>query len=928
MDFTGERFVPGVQGPMKLEHLQRYACVERLARGRRVADIACGEGYGAAILARHAARVVGIDISAAAAQHARQRYRAVRNLAFAAGRCEALPLATGSVDLIVSFETIEHLEDHEACLSEFRRILAPDGRLAISTPDPTAYVTAKHGNPFHVRELTFAEFKALLDKRFATVRFWGQRPAVATFTYALDNQPAPVPVWRALRVDGDNVSDGVAALPAPAYIVGVASDAPLDDVSLETVIIEPADDAYAALTSVINAYQEECGRLEGVRAAEAETYRQQAEALHGQAEALRGETQVLRGEAQVLRSEISALGNDKVLLARERDRQRELAAEAARERDVVLQSKSWRLTAPLRDFRYSVAQRKHAAALWLERHLRAAFRRLPLRGQSRWALKTAVFERTGWLMRGTASYQHWHGTQRRARSAANPAVRAAARQVPNAEIRLATSAEPAVSIIIPAYGQVDLTRACLASIAAHPPAVPYEVILVDDASPEDLGKALAGVDGLIVVRNQTNAGFIHTCNRGARESRGRYLCFLNNDTEVTRDWCDELLATLTDVAGAGLVGAKLVYPDGSLQEAGGIIWKDGSGWNVGRFDDPARPEHSYRRDVDYVSGAAIMIPAGLFWELGGFDAHYAPAYGEDSDLAFKVRAAGRRVIVQPLSVVIHHEGATAGTDLSSGVKSHQVQNQQRLAARWASELESHFAPGEQVRRARERGIACRALVLDLCTPEPDKDAGSITAFNIMDILQRLGCGITFAPVDNFLFLDRYTTALQRRGIECLYAPFVTSIEDYLSAHGGDFDLVLIFRFVTATRHLEAVRRFAPRAKVWLHTSDLHFLREIYLPAKRLMPASPSSAGPSKRPARPSPSRPGATSRSSAATSIRRTSTLRCTSRARYCPSCAGHCPTCGFMSSGRTRPITCARWPGTPSRSPAFCPNWRRCWTA
>jgi GT2 family glycosyltransferase len=476
--------------------------------------------------------------------------------------------------------------------------------------------------------------------------------------------------------------------------------------------------------------------------------------------------------------------------------------------------------------RTTLGTARRGAAARAEILFRRAYLALPLNGRHRWTVKRWGFRLTGWLMRGTASYTRWAATE--ARAAASPAgVAATAVSVAQMAhgLSLATSTTPDVSILIPVHGQVQESVRCLVSIARFPPRRPFEVIVVDDASPDETAEILGRVGGLRVISMGTNQGFIRACNFGARHARGSTLVFLNNDTEVTGHWCDELVDTFADRPDAGIVGAQLLYPDGRLQEAGGIIWRDGSGWNYGRGDDAGRPEYSYRRDVDYVSGAVLAVPRALFFRLGGFDERYLPAYGEDSDLAFKVRELGLAAIYQPCARVLHREGATGGADLSQGPKSFQVTNARKLEERWRPRLdETHHAPGTSVAVARERPCVLRVLVLDHCTPEADKDAGSITALNLMRLLQGLGARVTFIPEDNFLYLDRYTAAMQRVGIECLYAPYVTSVEDHLHEHGALYDVVVIFRFTAARRHLSAVRRWCTRAAVVLHTSDLHYLR--------------------------------------------------------------------------------------------------------
>ena len=381
-----------------------------------------------------------------------------------------------------------------------------------------------------------------------------------------------------------------------------------------------------------------------------------------------------------------------------------------------------------------------------------------------------------------------------------------------------------VSIVIPVYNQFQFTHACLASLQQVEEPIGFEVIVVDDASEDQTSKIIPQIPGIVYLRNETNAGFIVSCNRGAAEARGKYVMFLNNDTIVTKGWLTSLVETFANDAHAGIAGSKLVYADGRLQEAGGIIWRDASGWNYGKFDDPQKPQYNYLREVDYCSAAALMIPKALFDEVGGFDPRYAPAYYEDTDLSFKVRSRGYRVLYQPASEVIHYEGATGGTDVSSGTKKHQEINRAVFAARWAAELRRKPQVGD-VALVQQPPAGCKnVLVIDHYVPMPDRDSGSLRMFQILRLLRQLGHHVTFVP-DNLAKLVPYTAELQKLGIEVWYHPYIRTVREYLQTYGTKFDVVILSRCDFARKHIDDVRRYAPQGRVIFDTVDLHFVRE-------------------------------------------------------------------------------------------------------
>ncbi|WHE87112.1 glycosyltransferase [Lachnoanaerobaculum gingivalis] len=387
---------------------------------------------------------------------------------------------------------------------------------------------------------------------------------------------------------------------------------------------------------------------------------------------------------------------------------------------------------------------------------------------------------------------------------------------------------PKVSIIIPVYNQIHYTYACLVSILENTEGFDYEIIIADDVSTDATKEIDKFVSGLVIARNESNQGFLKNCNNAAKKARGEYIFFLNNDTTVQKDWLPSLIRLLESDKSIGMVGSKLIYPDGRLQEAGGIIWSDGSGWNYGRCDDPNKPEYNYVRDVDYISGAAIMLSRKLWEEIGGFDERYAPAYCEDSDLAFEVRKRGLRVVYQPLSVVTHFEGVSNGTDVNgTGLKRYQVENNKKLQEKWSEEFKNQYdnVGVPNAFRARERSRGKKVILfVDHYVPTFDKDAGSKTTFQYIKMFIERGYVVKFLP-DNFAKSEPYTSILEQMGVEVLYGNEMrTNIFEWIENNQANIDIAYLNRPHIATKYIDFIKE-KTNIKVIYYGHDLHFLRE-------------------------------------------------------------------------------------------------------
>ena len=268
---------------------------------------------------------------------------------------------------------------------------------------------------------------------------------------------------------------------------------------------------------------------------------------------------------------------------------------------------------------------------------------------------------------------------------------------------------PTVSIVIPCHEQIAHTRACIHALEETIPTwFRGEILIVDDASSPstvvDLQQLADANPHVSVLRNEVHSGFVASVNRAVNEASSEFVVLLNNDTIPLPGWLPPLLAPFRTRDDIGAVGGRLVYPDGRLQEAGGLVFRDGSAAKFGYGDpDPDFPLFTVPREVDYCSGCLLAFRRDFFLESGGFDPAYGFGFYEDTDFCFRVRALGRVVLYEPESVVIHVEGASAGTDLTQGAKRFQELNASLFSERWEDALaRQHERPAELGREALQQ----------------------------------------------------------------------------------------------------------------------------------------------------------------------------------------------------------------------------------
>lgn len=268
-----------------------------------------------------------------------------------------------------------------------------------------------------------------------------------------------------------------------------------------------------------------------------------------------------------------------------------------------------------------------------------------------------------------------------------------------------------VSIIVPVYNKWNLTRACLTSIVqtSMGSGVTYEIILADDGSTDETVHAIGIFPGLRVIKTPENLGFLRNCNNAAKQVRGRYILFLNNDTVVLPGWLESLYHTIESDETVAVVGSKLLYLNGKIQEAGAALFKDGTAINIGRGFSRYAEIFNLSREVDFISGISILVRKSFWNSADGFNEHYKNTQYKDVDLAMMARSEGLRVVYEPASEVIHFECQSYSDEIGTDYARLQEQNKAQFIAKWREVLErDHLTPDSkwyQVAAHSERGVS-------------------------------------------------------------------------------------------------------------------------------------------------------------------------------------------------------------------------------
>lgn len=887
MEFTGERFIPNkTDVELEQEHFIRYIFARQFVKDKVVLDAACGEGYGSNILSIDSKEVYGIDISDEAIEEANKKYND-KNIKYIKSDIAKMVFEDKKFDIVISFETIEHINEtlQERFLEEVKRVLKNDGILIISTPNKKVYSDKyNYHNEFHEKEFYRDEFISFLQKYFVNVELCDQYCELVNIIKNKNNSKAYddsniliddiskyyvaicsnkdinkdyYSIYRTMPNDNyANIIDRILLLQKEvedrnAHISKLDEEIKVSNKEIERLnsrIDELSkwgtklDLENKKIAFNVEEYKKNIKEKEKLNENNLEIISKLNEKLYNNQQEINNllkinddlKNKIIKNEIIITEGKKEILDLNQKIDQQEVKFENEINNKTAhidvllerdRELERIHNSVFWKVFVVLNKIK-SIIFPENSKRLFVAQVMRKVInnpkvymRKISKSGEF---IKHIVKEDISQLNNRMDKFEEVNIPVE------NEKLKIVLSQDTKEYEKIEFNYEenPLVTIIIPVYNQWNYTYHCLKSIKENTQDVKYEIIIADDVSMDETKDIQNYIANINVIRNETNLGFLLNCNNAAKRARGKYIHFLNNDTNVQKNWLSSLVSLIESSNDIGMVGSKLVYPNGKLQEAGGIIWNDASGWNYGRLDDPEKPEYNYVKEVDYISGASILIKKSLWEEIGGFDKRYVPAYFEDSDLAFEVRHKNYKVMFQPLSIVVHFEGISNGTDENTGIKSYQVVNKDKFTRKWNEILRNkHFKNAEDVFLARDKSKNKKTiLVIDHYVPHYDKDAGSRTVFQYLKMFINKGFNVKFIG-DNFFKHEPYTTTLQQLGIEVLYGSYyMSNWKQWIKTNRKYLDIVFLNRPHITMNYIDYIKEYTD-ARIIYYGHDLHFLRE-------------------------------------------------------------------------------------------------------
>ncbi|WP_250452128.1 methyltransferase domain-containing protein [Caballeronia sp. ATUFL_M2_KS44] len=882
-EFTGERYLPGVGGPIQYEHFHRYLFSTTLCQGKEVLDIASGEGYGSAVLAQSAKQVIGVDIDEQAVNKARARYAEQTNLRFLHGSATAIPLPDASVDVLNSFETLEHFTEHEAFMTEARRVLRPDGLMIISTPNRPVYSPpGAPPNEFHVRELDRGEFIAWLQSGFKNFVLYEQKPTAGSMLFREGREGAKqVTYWSEVAPNEYRATAGIVD---PVYFVALASDGPLpepdDDVLEGALSFARYDDARnqqigAQLTEITRLTTETLGRGEEIGTLTAETVRLTEAVLERDAKvgSLTVETVRLNEEIVRLNEEIVGISAS----GAERDaRVGELTAETVRLEEEIarLNQECSRLNDQLgtaKELNHRLSDQSNVISLLngIGEQVRQSHSVLDqvqdgvrqsrayvqieavLRGENE-ALKTqiaAIYASTSWWITKPLRFavRKLRGVRRGVAATRSPAAHQPAPPVPAAsaapvEASAAAAAAPVVTTAPAATAQTRALATVRPFVAHRNPRA--TVVILHSGDERALHQCLAALSEhgdevpvrVVVVGAQASAvakqfnvdvlgdtravASLEALRDVLGAPEGDYVVLLSDLLIAQAGWLDALVQGFARFGDAAAFAALVIDEQGVVRSAGAAIEADGRLKPNGVGLTAESPLVNAVTRVSSAGPGFVAIRTRTWQQIAADFGAETPFGAGLAGIALRIAELGEHIYCHPFARFVSLE-QTVEREPNADEKWNDAYQRWALRERFETTFVSAGANGGPLTLAKRPKV----VLIDAFVPKPDQDSGSADVFWYMRIFQEFGFEVSFIAAFEDKPVESYSDALRRWGVRVQYARGLESLNRLVMTEAAQADVVLAQRVIVARHVIEPLKVGAPHVKVVFGTVDLHYLRE-------------------------------------------------------------------------------------------------------